>query len=91
MMSEEKLERNLAAFDYSVFSSVRDSLLQTLLVKHRHDNGEEHILPLVQKLRFKRIADDDLDTVAAAGVLYGGGQEPQNKLSISYTTKEKLP
>ena len=78
-MPEENWESDLEVFDYSVYSNVRSSLLQELLAKHRRDNGDGRALFSAKRLRLKRIAEADLETVAAAGVLYGDGQMLQPK------------
>ncbi len=65
-MSEDRLEKDLKAFDYSVFSSVRETLLQELLQKHRRDNGRA-IPSLFQTLKENHMSEEELDYVAAAG------------------------
>ena len=65
-MAENTLDMELKSFDYSVFSSVRESLLQELLKAHRRDNAGT-FTSLAQRLREKRLADEELDYAAAAG------------------------
>ena len=62
-MTENILESNLQAFDFSVFSKVKDSLLEELLKKHRMKNFKS----LSQQLAEEQLSDDELDYVAAAG------------------------
>ena len=62
-MTEEILEKNLREFDYSVFSKVKESLLDELLQKHRMKNFKS----LSQQWADARLSDDELDYVAAAG------------------------
>ena len=62
-MKDEILERNLREFDFSVFSKVKDSLLEELLQKHRMKNFKS----LSQVLAEEQLSDDELDYVAAAG------------------------
>ena len=62
-MTEKILERNLREFDFSVFSKVKDSLLDELLQRHRMKNFKS----LSQQLADERLSDDELDYVAAAG------------------------
>ena len=66
-------EQDLRSFDYSVFSNVRKSLLQDLLQQHRRDNAN-NVPTLFDSLRTKRLTDDELDCVAAAGQ----GQPPHD-------------
>lgn len=65
-MTTDILEKELAAFDYSQFSKVRESLLQTLLKKHRKDNLKG-FTSLAQELSAARMNEEELDYVAAAG------------------------
>ena len=58
-MEDGNLEEKLGAFDFSVFSKVRDSLLFQLLAMQRQNAGRE------QSLR-GLLMDEDLDFVAAA-------------------------
>lgn len=62
-MTEEILEKNLSEFDYSVFSKVKNSLLDELLQKHRRKNFKS----LSQQLAEEKLSDDELDFLAAAG------------------------
>ena len=62
-MTEKILETNLRGFDYSVFSKVKDSLLEELLQRHRMKNFRS----LSQQLAEEMLSDDELDYVAAAG------------------------
>lgn len=62
-MTEEILEKNLREFDYSVFSKVKNSLLEELLQKQRMKNFKS----LSQQWADERLSDDELDYVAAAG------------------------
>ena len=65
-MLDTDLERDLKSFDYSTFSSVRESLLRELLQKHRADNGTR-IPSLSQTILAKHMTEEELDCVAAAG------------------------
>ena len=62
-MTEEILEKNLREFDFSVFSKVKESLLDELLQRHRMKNFKS----LSQQLADERLSDDELDYVVAAG------------------------
>ena len=62
-MTNEMLEKNLNAFDFSEFSKVKESLLDELLQRHRMKNFKS----LSQQLSEEMIMDDELDCVAAAG------------------------
>ena len=62
-MTDTILERNLRGFDYSVFSKVKDSLLEDLLQRQRMRNFRS----LSQQLRAEMMTEDELDYVAAAG------------------------
>ena len=68
-MSENILEQDLKLFDYSSFREIRESLLQELLQRHRRDNAQI-ATSLFRTLRGKRLADYELDYVAAAGNPY---------------------
>ncbi|MBE6102811.1 MAG: hypothetical protein E7200_12110 [Selenomonas ruminantium] len=58
-MEDSNLEEKLGAFDFSVFSKVRDSLRFQLLAMQRQNDGRN------QSLR-GLLMDEDLDFVAAA-------------------------
>lgn len=58
-MTEETLEKNLREFDYSVFSKVRESLLEEIL--RRYD------APNFQFRSEEILTDEELDYAAAAG------------------------
>ena len=60
-MTEIILEKNLREFDYSVFSKVKESLLEELLQRHFKKNFKS----LSQQLEM--LSDDELDYVTAAG------------------------
>ena len=62
-MTDESLERNLKVFDFSQFSKVKDSLLDTLLQRHRMKNFKS----LSQQLAEEMLSEEELDYVAAAG------------------------
>ena len=62
-MTNEMLEKNLKAFDFSEFSKVKESLLDELLQKHRMKNFKS----LSQQLKEEMLSEEDLDYVAAAG------------------------
>ena len=74
-MLEDTLEKDLRSFDYSSFSEIRESLLQELLQKHTRDNAKR-VPGLFRALKGKRMADYELDYVAAAG-------NPNMKLGFS--------
>lgn len=61
-MTEEILEKNLREFDYSVFSKVKDSLLEEILLRQRKNNFRNF-----RSLSDEILSDDELDYVAAAG------------------------
>ena len=65
-MTNKNFDKELQDFDYSVFSKVKDSLLDELLQKHRQDN-----LGKYQKFSAmffdEKMNDEELDYVAAAG------------------------
>lgn len=65
-MTDINLEKNLSEFDYSVFSKVRNSLLENILQKYdeRNFNGFKS---LSQMMMEERMTDEELDYVAAAG------------------------
>ncbi len=65
-MNGEMLDKNLREFDYSVFSKVRDSLLEEILQKQRKNNLKA-FMSLSQQLAGERLSDDELDYVVAAG------------------------
>ena len=65
-MTTDKLDMELAAIDFSKFSKVRESLLETLLKKHRQDNFKG-FKSLSQELAESRLSLEELDYVAAAG------------------------
>ncbi len=65
-MTETILENNLGAFDYSVFSKVRKSLLEEILQKQRKNNLK-NFMSLSQQLAGEKLSDDELDYVVAAG------------------------
>ena len=79
-MKNENLDMELGAFDYSQFSAVKESLLQTLLKKHRQDNFNG-FKSLAQKLSEARMLEEELDYVAAAGTSI-----PEK---VTYTPKKK--
>ena len=62
-MTEAILEKSLYEFDYSVFSKVKESLLEELLQRHRRKNFKS----LSQQLAEEMLSDEELDYVAAAG------------------------
>ena len=62
-MTNEMLEKNLKAFDFSEFSKVKESLLDELLQKHRMKNFKS----LSQQLAEEMLSDEELDYVVAAG------------------------
>ena len=64
-MTDKILEENLQAFDFSVFSEVRESLLEELLKKHRSDRMK-NFKSLSQQIS-EEMSYDELDFVAAAG------------------------
>ena len=65
-MTDATLEQNLQAFDYSVFSKVKGSLLAELLRRHDADNSRR-ISGLSRMLTSEMMTDEELDFVAAAG------------------------
>ena len=65
-MTDATLEQNLQAFDYSVFSKVKGSLLAELLKRHDADNSRR-ISGLSRMLTSEMMTDEELDFVAAAG------------------------
>ncbi len=66
-MTKYNLDEELAVFDYSVFSAVRDSLLTKLIARHRHDNGKV-VSVFTPRLKGFVMSEDELQFVAAAGV-----------------------
>ena len=60
------IESELKNFDYSVFSKVKDSLLEELLQKQRM-NKFKNFSSLSQRLSAEAMSDDEVDMVAAAG------------------------
>ena len=65
-MTDKIFEQELKGFDYSVFSKVKDSLLEELLQRQRRDNLA-NFTSLSQRLSQEVLSDDELDIVAAAG------------------------
>ena len=65
-MTDKIFEQELKGFDYSVFSKVKDSLLEELLQRQRRDNLT-NFTSLSQRLSAEILSDDELDMVAAAG------------------------
>lgn len=65
-MRNTNFDQELKGFDYSVFSRVKDSLLDELLQKHRADNFGK-FQKFSAGLFADRLNDDELDMVAAAG------------------------
>lgn len=65
-MTTDKLDTELAQFDYSEFSAVKKSLLATLLQRHRQDNFKG-FKSLSQELSESKLSFEELDYVAAAG------------------------
>ena len=65
-MTNDYLDRELAAVDFSKFSKVRESLLETLLQKHRRDNFKG-VKSLSQEIFTERMTDEELDYAVAAG------------------------
>ena len=65
-MTNDYLDRELAAVDFSKFSKVRESLLETLLQKHRQDNLKG-FMSLSQEIFTERMTDEELDYAVAAG------------------------
>jgi len=65
-MTDKIFEQELKGFDYSVFSKVKDSLLEELLQRQRRDNLA-NFTSLSQRLSAEIMSDDELDMVAAAG------------------------
>ena len=65
-MTNDYLDRELAAVDFSKFSKVRESLLQTLLQKHRQNNFKG-FKGLSQEIFAERMTDEELDYAVAAG------------------------
>lgn len=65
-MTETILEDNLRAFDYSVLSKVKKSLLEEILQKQRKNNFK-NFMSLSQQLADEKLSDDELDYVVAAG------------------------
>ena len=65
-MTNDNFEKEMKSFDYSVFSKVKDSLLDKLLQKHRADNAT-NFKSLSQLMKEEFMSDEELDYVAAAG------------------------
>ena len=65
-MTNNIFESELKNFDYSVFSKVKDSLLEELLQKQRM-NKFKNFSSLSQRLSAEAMSDDEVDMVAAAG------------------------
>ena len=54
-MTNEMLEKNLKAFDFSEFSKVKDSLLDELLQRHRMKNFKS----LSQQLKEEMLSESE--------------------------------
>ena len=65
-MTENNFEQEMRNFDYSVFSKVKNSLLDELLQKQRADNMK-NFKSLSQTMREEFMTEDELDYIAAAG------------------------
>lgn len=65
-MKNLNLDTELQSFDYSVFSKVKESLLDELLKKHRQDNFGKY-QKLSVGLMNESMSDEELDYVVAAG------------------------
>ena len=65
-MTNEIFERELQEFDYSVFSKVKDSLLDELLQKHRQDNFGK-FQKFSTNFFDEKMTDEELDYAVAAG------------------------
>ena len=65
-MTDATLEKNLQAFDYSVFSKVKDSLLAEILQKQNRANMR-NFKSVSQIMAEEILTDEELDCVAAAG------------------------
>ena len=65
-MTDDYLDKELAAVDFSKFSKVRESLLEKLLTKHRQDNFKG-FRSLSQEIFAERMTDEELDFAVAAG------------------------
>ena len=65
-MTNEIFDKELQSFDYSVFSKVKDSLLDELLQKHRQDNFGK-FQKFSANFYDDAMTDEELDYVAAAG------------------------
>lgn len=82
-MTEDMLEKELRAFDYSTFSKVKDSLLAELLQMHRKDNaGKSKGLP--QRFLDRKMTEDELDYATAAGT-------PETMQFLTEAQKTKQP
>lgn len=82
-MTEDMLEKELRAFDYSTFSKVNDSLLAELLQMHRKDNaGKSKGLP--QRFLDRKMTEDELDYATAAGT-------PETMQFLTEAQKTKQP
>ena len=65
-MKDEMLDKNLSEFDYSVFSKVKDSLLDEIMQKY--DNRKLKSFKIYsQMIMEETMTDDELDYIAAAG------------------------
>ena len=65
-MTDQILDEILREFDYSVFSKVKDNLLEELLQRQRKNNLQ-NFMSLSQQLAMEKLSDDELDYVVAAG------------------------
>lgn len=65
-MTDTMLDRNLREFDYSVFSKVKDSLLDEIMQKYDNRNLKSS-KSYSQIMAEERMTDEELDYIAAAG------------------------
>lgn len=65
-MTNEIFEKELQEFDYSVFSKVKDNLLNELLQKHRQDKFDK-FQKFSGNFFNERMTDEELDYAVAAG------------------------
>lgn len=86
-MTDKIFEQKLKGFDYSVFSKVRNSLLDELLQKQRRDNLM-NFKSLSQRLSEEMMTDNELDMVAAAGTTLQSAEKDFSQ-TVNYPQKKQ--
>lgn len=65
-MTDAMLDKNLSGFDYSVFSKVRESLLDEIMQKY-DSRKLKSFKSYSQMMAEEMLTDEELDYIAAAG------------------------